>query len=147
MNHFLKSLVVGFCLFLGAVSAAATSPIGKWKTIDDDTKEAKAIVEIFEEGGVLKGKIIERFSKPGDKENCEKCTGDLKDKPILGMVFLWGFKDKGEEWGDGEILDPKNGKIYSAKMEVIEGGAKLKLRGYILGMPFLGRSQVWEKVP
>lgn len=133
-----------FSMIFAQVGFAATSPVGTWKTIDDATHEPRAIVQIYEEGSELKGKIIKTFPKPDDKPNCEKCEGDLKDKPILGLVIIWGMKDKGDEWGGGQILDPKNGKVYSAKMEVIEGGAKLKVRGF-LGFSLLGRSQVWEK--
>ncbi len=58
------------------------------------------------------------------------------------MTFLWGLKKDGDQYGGGEILDPKNGKIYRAKMKLIEGGRKLEVRGYI-GLSLFGRSQTW----
>lgn len=138
-----------------AVSAEATAPapansaVGRWKTIDDETKEAKSIVVITEVDGQLVGKIEKLFRKEGEDQNpkCDKCSGDKKDQPIIGMQILKGLKkDKGSEtkWSGGEILDPKNGKTYSCKIEVIEDGKKLKLRGFI-GFSLLGRTQIWER--
>ena len=49
------------------------SPVGTWKTIDDETKQAKALVQISESGGVLSGKIIKLFANPDAK--CDKCDG------------------------------------------------------------------------
>jgi uncharacterized protein (DUF2147 family) len=69
----------------------------------------------------------------------------LKDQPVLGMVILTGMKkdsNEADEYNGGKILDPNNGKVYSSKMTVIEGGKKLDVRGYI-GIPMLGRTQTW----
>ncbi len=125
---------------------ALATPVGTWKTIDDKTGEAKAIVQISESNGELEGKIIKIFPKPGKPDNpvCEKCDGERKDKPILGMTFLWGLKKKGDEFKDGNILDPENGKIYSSKAHLEEGGKKFVVRGF-LGFSLLGRSQTWVR--
>ena len=72
------------------------------------------------------------------------CTDARKDKPIVGMVIVSGLKKDGSEYNGGEILDPNNGKVYKSKLEVADGGKKLKVRGYI-GVPLLGRSQTWER--
>lgn len=142
--------ILGLVLVLLSVNAfAQVSAIGKWKTIDDETKEAKSIVEIYEENGVLNGRIEKLFRKPEEDQNpkCEKCTGDKKDQLITGMQILKGLKkDSNTEWSGGEILDPKNGKTYSCKVEMIEDGKKLKVRGFI-GFALLGRTQVWEREP
>jgi uncharacterized protein (DUF2147 family) len=58
------------------------------------------------------------------------------------MTFLWGLRASGGEWTGGAVLDPKNGKIYNAKLKLIDGGRKLEVRGYI-GMPLLGRTEIW----
>jgi uncharacterized protein (DUF2147 family) len=52
------------------------------------------------------------------------------------------LKKDGDQYGGGEILDPKNGKIYRARMQLIEGGRKLEVRGYV-GLSLFGRSQTW----
>jgi len=120
------------------------TPVGFWKTIDDVTGEPKAIVEIQDIDGSFKGIIRKTFSKPGDKSTCELCPGDKKDKPIVDMEILWGLKKDGNEYVGGEILDPKNGKTYKAKLELIEQGKKLKVRGFI-GFSLIGRTQVWHR--
>ncbi|MFT6809134.1 MAG: hypothetical protein ACJA01_002366 [Saprospiraceae bacterium] len=51
---------------------------------------------------------------------------------------------KGANWSGGKVLDPKNGKTYKCKIE-LDGNNELKMRGYV-GIPALGRTQVWERV-
>ena len=144
MNIFTK--VVLIASFFSTVLFANTIS-GSWTTIDDETGKPKSIVEITETNGELKGKIIKLFRPPEEDQNpkCDKCTGDKKDQLILGMEILWGLKkDDGNKYRGGQILDPNNGKVYSCKMELIEDGKKLKVRGF-LGFALLGRTQVWEK--
>lgn len=122
-----------------------TSPIGKWKTIDDKTGKPKSVIQLYEEEGELKGKVLEILTTtPGEETHpkCTKCSGELKDQPVVGMVFLWGLKKHDGEYKDGHILDPKNGTVYNAKLTLIEEGKKLKVRGFI-GFSLLGRTQIW----
>ena len=89
------------------------------------------------------GKIIKVLkSDDGPNPVCKECDGERKNKPIEGMTILWGLSKDGDEWNGGQILDPKNGKIYKAKMSLDDGGRKLNVRGYI-GFSLMGRSQVW----
>ena len=146
MKRLFTIVVIGvMCLATGSVGFAdSASPVGLWKTIDDETGEVKSLVRISEEGGSLVGTIDKLFPKPGKDPNpvCDKCEGDKKDKPILGMVILWGLTQQGEEWSGGSILDPKNGKTYKCKVRVEGTGGTLTVRGYI-GFSLLGRSQTW----
>lgn len=121
------------------------SPVGTWKTIDDKTGKQNSVVQIYEENGELKGKVLKIIPvKPGDDPNgkCDKCPGDKKGKPIVGLTFLWGLKKDGEQFNGGQILDPEEGNVYSAKMKLTDGGKKLEVRGY-LGIALLGRTQTW----
>jgi len=133
-------------LFLAAASvhAADVSPIGLWKTIDDRSGEAKGLIRIREINGKFEGKIDKIFPKLGDDPapKCEKCQGSLRNQPVLGLTFLWGFTKQGDEYQGGEILDPESGKIYQAKMKLIDGGKKLEVRGFI-AFSLFGRSQTW----
>lgn len=143
----LRTAIAAAALLLAAVPAFAANdtPVGTWKTIDDATGQAKAIVQISESNGTLEGKILQVLkSDQGPHPVCDKCEGDLHNQPVEGMTILWGLTRDGDEWSGGKILDPNNGKIYKAKMELIDGGMKLKVRGYI-GFSLLGRSQVWER--
>ena len=124
--------------------ADADTPAGLWKTIDDKTGKERTVVRIVDNNGLYEGKVEQIFEQPGDdpKHLCRKCEGERKDKPIIGMTFLWGLKREGDQYSGGEILDPKNGKVYRAKMKLIESGRKLEVRGYI-GLSLFGRSQTW----
>ncbi len=124
--------------------AAEPTPVGKWKTIDDETGKVKSVVVITEKEGKLYG-TIERLFRPADQEQnpvCDKCEGAKKDKPIIGMQILWDLVKDDDEYSDGQILDPNNGKTYKCYIAIEEGGKKLKVRGYI-GFSLLGRTQYW----
>jgi len=123
------------------------SPVGRWQTIDDETHRPKSVVRLWQKDGVLYGNIEEIFPEPGKPKDpvCDQCEGALKDKPIVGMMFLWGLRRDGNEWSGGRIVDPENGKIYRCNVQVVSGGMRLKVRGYI-GVSLLGRTQYWERV-
>lgn len=131
-------------LLAGATVAAQTTPVGLWRTIDDATGKQKSLVRITEANGVFSGKVEKLFREPAEEQNplCDKCDGELKGKPALGMTILTGIRQDGREFAGGKILDPNNGKVYSSKLTLTDGGKKLEMRGYI-GTPMLGRTQVW----
>ena len=148
MRTLKKSGLIGVAFATALLSSAAwaddASPAGLWKNIDDATGKPRALVRITESNGTLQGKIEKVFPAPGESPNpkCEKCEGANKDAPIVGLVILSGLKKDGEDYAGGQILDPDNGKLYSSKVRLADGGKKLNVRGY-LGVPMLGRSQVW----
>lgn len=126
------------------VNAAEPSPVGLWRTIDDQTGQPKGLVRIREVDGQYEGKIEKAFPKPGEDPapKCDKCDGARHNQPVLGMTILWGLTQQGDEYQGGEILDPESGKIYRVKMKLTDGGKKLEVRGFI-GISLLGRSQIW----
>ena len=133
-------------LLLGAISTAhaSDSPVGLWRTIDDKTGKEKSLVRIVEANGELRATIEKLFREPNEEAtpNCDKCPGERKNKPVVGMMIMTGLKKSGSEYDGGEILDPANGKIYRVKMWIAEGGKKLNVRGFI-GVSLLGRTQIW----
>ena len=116
-----------FFAFMVRLHADEPSPAGLWRTIDDSTGETKGLVRIREVGGHLEGKIEKIFPKPGDDPapRCDKCYGTRKNQPVLGMTILSGLAKQGDDYEGGEILDPENGKVYRAKLKLIDGGRKL----------------------
>ncbi len=143
-----RSTTLGLTLLFAATAALAqaASPVGVWKTIDDSTKKEKSLIRISESGGVYTGKVEKLLDPDTPKDPvCKDCTDDRKDKPILGMTIIKNMKQSADdkaEFEGGEILDPNNGKVYKSKMKLVEGGARLDVRGYI-GVPMLGRTQTW----
>jgi uncharacterized protein (DUF2147 family) len=119
---------------------AVQSPIGKWKTVDEKSGKVTSDIEIYDQSGVLFGKIV-ALTEPNDKQRkpktCIACTGADKDKPILGLVILKDFKPNGDRY-KGTILDPQDGKIYTAEIWVEDGN--LKVRGYV---GFLYQTRTW----
>jgi len=125
-----------------AVYASNSSPVGRWKTVDDATGKAKSIVDIREENGKLYGMIETLFDPPVPKPTCYLCSGAMKDRPLVGLQVLWGFRQDGDRWSGGQILDPESGRIYHASLALEDGGQKLRVHGYI-GIPLLGRTEHW----
>ena len=144
----IKTVVGTLALSLASLSAfAQMSPVGLWKTIDDDTKKEKSLVRIKESNGVFSG-TIEKLLDPETQQDavCDKCTDDRKDKPVLGMTILRGLKQSTTDkaiYEGGDIVDPNNGKVYRTRLKPVEDGKKLEMRGYI--GPFY-RTQVWLRV-
>jgi uncharacterized protein (DUF2147 family) len=138
--------ISAFVLLLGALltAQASESPVGLWRTIDDKTGKERSLVRIVEANGELRATIEKLFREPHEEPNpnCDKCPGERKNKPVLGMIIMTGLKKSGSEFDGGEILDPANGKTYRVKMWTAEGGKKLNVRGFI-GVSLLGRTQIW----
>jgi uncharacterized protein (DUF2147 family) len=147
MRAFVQAAMIAVLVAASPAHAAdEASPVGLWKNIDDVTGKPKALIRITEHKGELQGRL-EKLYIPANKDQepvCDKCSGAQKDQPVLGMVFMSGLKKDGDEYSGGEIIDPDNGKVYKSKMQLIDGGRKLKVRGYI-GVPMFGRSQVWVR--
>ena len=140
MRRILPILVFSLVLLIGQCVYAEDSILGVWKTIDDDGKTAKSYVQIFERDGAVFGKIVKLLQKPPD-QLCDKCKGDKKDKPVLGMEIITGMTQKGSAYSGGQILDPENGKTYNCK--IWREGDTLKVRGYVA---FFFRTQTWQLV-
>jgi uncharacterized protein (DUF2147 family) len=126
-----------------AISLNAQNISGIWKTIDDETNEAKSYVQLYESSGLLHGKVTKLLKSDPDKK-CTECPDERKNQPILGMVVVENLKLNDGHYQDGRILDPEKGKWYTCKMWLKEGDPNvLVVRGYI-GIFY--RTQYWYRV-
>ncbi len=143
---FKKSLLLTalFAFFSLSISFAQT-PIGVWKTIDDDTGEAKSHIEIYEQEGKLYGKIVKLLLSPADK-TCDACKGDKKGKPLMGMLLLEDLEASGDYWKNGNIMDPESGKDYGCSIWFDDKANTDELR--VRGKHWSGfyRTQTWFRV-
>ena len=152
MNRFRYFSLLAFVI-LAAVTAAAAraqqmtpklqNAIGLWQVIGSDGKPGGQ-VETYLENGLLFGRVtqLRPGRKPGDV--CLKCSGEYKDKPIMGLVILRNFHPVGDDWAGGTAVDPENGKEYKGKIWT-EGAEDLHLRGFV-GILLFGRSETWKRV-
>lgn len=138
----LKSFLLLSTILLAVSSLTAQSPVGTWKTIDDEDGTVKSHVTIVEKGGKLYGTVTKLITSA--LTHCDDCEGEKKGKPIEGLEILWNLESDGDEWNGGRILDPKNGKVYKCKIS-LEDEDTLKVRGFI-GFSLLGRTQTWYRV-
>ena len=126
-------------------SANGQQIVGQWKTIDDETKKERSIVEIYKVGDRYAGKIIklQRSLEDDPDPVCDDCDPDDSRylQKIIGMEIIqdMAFDKSSNEYVDGTILDPESGSEYQCKLWLSEEGT-LKVRGYIA---FFYRTQTW----
>ncbi len=138
-------LAVAALCVVGSAQAQLT-PVGLWKTIDDDGKTEKSLVRITEKDGALSGVVEKVFDPSKQDSKCDQCTDERKDKLVLGMAIIRNVRqDAGDKelWSGGEILDPNNGKTYKTRLKPVDGGKTMQMRGYI---GFFYRTQIWHRV-
>ena len=129
----MKKLIFAFItLFISHLAMAADGITGFWTTIDDETNEAKSIVQIYEYKGKYYGRVVELLKN-------KQATAKIPNNPkIEGLDIIWDLEPNKNKYKGGEILDPKTGKVYGC--EIWRDKDNLIVRGKIA---FLGRNQTW----
>jgi uncharacterized protein (DUF2147 family) len=104
-----NGLVLAAVTLLAAPIQAAAPVTGRWITQSKD-----AVVDIHQCGTTICGKVAKFLVTPPDGAGAKDSNNPnkaLRDRTILGMNILTGFKEAGNEW-KGHIYDPKSGKTY-----------------------------------
>jgi len=146
-----SALVLALLVATTTVGRADPQPTaaGFWEAKDDDGFTTAWFL-FSEKKNVFFARLIKGFKKPGDNTTpetvCTKCPGDKKGAHIMGLTLFYGMKRDGLKYRDGSVIDPRDGSIYHAQMELSEDGQDLSVRGYI-GIPMLGKTQVWHRLP
>jgi uncharacterized protein (DUF2147 family) len=139
-----KLMLLLIMVFIAKVHSYSQSDdvIGIWLTYEE-----KSQVRIFKAtNGKYYGKI-DWLKEDKDQKDSNNPDVSLRDEPVMGMMILKGFSynnDKGY-WDSGTIYDPKNGKTYDCFMWFEDDKQKLEIKGYVLGMKFIGRTTTWKR--
>ena len=148
MNNYAKFVFMAVLFVSATQITLAQDIVGIWQSIDDKTNAPKALIEIKKDSlDEYSATIIKVTPSAGYKpqEFCTKCTGSLKNKPILGMTIFSKVKEvKPNQFGNGHILDPLSGKYYKVTLKLGSNGNHLRVLGY-LGIQAIGRTQTWVR--
>jgi uncharacterized protein (DUF2147 family) len=139
----MKKILISFTFLIITTSINAQNIFGQWHSTNENTGEVDSVIEVYKKDGKAFAKVVDIKDAARKDAVCEKCEDENKNRPILGLNILTGLEKDGEEWSGGNILDPRNGKIYKCYIKLIKPN-KLKLRGYI-GLALFGKTAYWER--
>ncbi|HNR06306.1 MAG TPA: DUF2147 domain-containing protein [Saprospiraceae bacterium] len=143
----MNNVIIAFVILLFSMSwlpVRAQTMTGTWRTVDDRDKQSKSYVRIYEETGLLFGKITKLLKDKPDAI-CEVCKGPRKNQALLGMVVIEGLRKIRDQYGDGRIYDPVTGNDYKCTIWIEAGKPdELKVRG--THWSGIYRTQTWYKV-
>lgn len=124
----------------GLNETAVNNIAGSWLTYEDGKPESR--VEIVLQGDEVTASIVEIFNSKDAEALCDKCSGALHNKPVVGLQIVSALQLDDGVWKGGEVLDPKTGKLYKCQITVDEDVLMLKA-----WWGFISQTREWRRAP
>jgi len=139
-----KTILFTVCLLFSITSvfSQADKIIGIWVPAKGTSQ-----VRIFKAtNGKFYGKV-EWLETEKDKLDVNNPDISQRDKKIQGLMILkdFSYNEEKKRWEGGTVYDPDNGKTYDCFMWFNGSDDKMTLKGYVLGMKFVGRAEDWTR--
>ncbi|MDR2747505.1 MAG: DUF2147 domain-containing protein [Treponema sp.] len=152
-----KIIFICLAILAGQFCFALDPAEGYWFSIDEKSGQITAGWEIYENGGLLYGKMLSLAGRQA-QEPAAKCkksyqgfpvAGAVDQMPLAGTPWIFGLRKEAEgTWTGGHVVNPEDGNMYRCKITLHGAGGRFKaealeMRGEIgLG---IGRSQYWQR--
>jgi uncharacterized protein (DUF2147 family) len=142
----MKKILCFLLITVTTIHAFADGPddiLGVWSNGTE-----KGHIQIYKQNGKYYGKLI-WLKQPNDEKGLPKVDKNnpnpaVRTKPLLGLIMLTDFKYEDDEWADGKIYNPNDGKEYKAYMK-LKDFHTLRVRGYI-GFSWIGKTETFHRI-
>lgn len=148
MNAFRVTLLL-LLVILTAWTPSTDNPdalLGRWLS-----SKRRNQVQIYKVGHKYYGRLV-WMVEPLDtathqpKVDSNNPDAKLRSRPLMNLTMMTDLVYKGDNvWGEGSVYNPEDGRTYSCELTLKDPNT-LDIRGYVLGMPLLGKTRTWTRV-
>lgn len=137
------SLLLCVGLLMGMASSSGDKLVGLWELSDKSGKTMFFKLKGKYCGKLVWGKNVVKSDKVTSKKDLKNPNEKLRNRDVLGIIYIWGLKYEDGQYTDGYVYDPTSGKTYNCKMWF--EGKDLKFRGY-MGVSALGKTVTYKRL-
>jgi uncharacterized protein (DUF2147 family) len=137
------SALIKVAVLAGAVVVAGVAPLpieGFWRA-----KSGGGVIELHRCGEALCGSIADSDDLRANPElrDVNNKRPELRDRRLKGLDIFHGFRGGPDDWSDGRIYNPNDGRTYRGELKLVNPD-KVLVTGCLV-FPLCG-AQTWKRV-